>query len=87
MAGLVTLFVACLIGGWVAGRLARRRGGLHGLVVALWLVLLAAVLRLVLPEKRAGLLCCRSRLFDVAFTAIVGAGIVALAWLVDPTRK
>lgn len=44
IAGLVVLFIACLVGGWVAGRLARRRGGLHGLVAALWLVVLAAVI-------------------------------------------
>lgn len=44
VAGLVSLFVACLLGGWVAGRLARHHGGLHGLVAALWLVLLAAAL-------------------------------------------
>ena len=43
VAGLVVLFLACLVGGWVAGRMARHRGGLHGLVAILWLVLLAAV--------------------------------------------
>lgn len=42
--GLLSLFLACLVGGWVAGRMARRKGGLHGLVSALWLVLLAALL-------------------------------------------
>ena len=42
--GLVVLFLACLVGGWVAGRIARHRGALHGLVAVLWLVLLAAVL-------------------------------------------
>jgi hypothetical protein len=44
VAGLVVLFVACLVGGWVAGRMARRRGGVHGLVAAVWLVALAAVI-------------------------------------------
>lgn len=44
LAGLVVLFLACLIGGWVAGRLALQRGGLHGLLAVLWLVLLAAAL-------------------------------------------
>ncbi len=44
IAGLVVLFLACLVGGWVAGRIARRKGGLHGLVAVLWLVVLAAVL-------------------------------------------
>lgn len=42
--GLVVLFLACLAGGWVAGRVARHHGGRHGLVAVLWLVVLAAVL-------------------------------------------
>ena len=42
--GLLTLFVAFLVGGWVAGRVARYNGGLNGLLTALWFVLLAAVL-------------------------------------------
>lgn len=42
--GLVILFLACLVGGWVAGRVAGHRGALHGLVVPLWLLLLAGVL-------------------------------------------
>jgi hypothetical protein len=40
--GLVTLFVAFLVGGWVAGRVARYDGGRNGLLTALWFVLLAA---------------------------------------------
>jgi len=42
--GLVTLFVAFLIGGWVAGRVARYNGGVNGLLTALWFVLLAALM-------------------------------------------
>ena len=42
--GLATLFVAFLVGGWVAGRVARYNGGLNGLLTALWFVLLAALL-------------------------------------------
>jgi len=42
--GLVTLFVAFIIGGWVAGRVARYNGGLNGLLTALWFVLLAALM-------------------------------------------
>ena len=42
--GLVVLFLSCLVGGWVAGRMARHKGGLHGLVAVLWLVALAAAL-------------------------------------------
>lgn len=44
IAGLVVLFLACLVGGWVAGRIAHRNGGLHGLVAIVWLVLLAGAL-------------------------------------------
>ncbi len=40
--GLATLFVAFLVGGWVAGRLARYDGGGNGLLTAVWFVLLAA---------------------------------------------
>lgn len=49
-------------------------------------MLLAAALRAVLPEKLAGLLCCRSRAIDVAFTAALGAAIVGVTWVIDPTR-
>jgi hypothetical protein len=42
--GLIVLFIACLVGGWVAGRMARRKGALHGLVAIVWLVVLTAVL-------------------------------------------
>jgi len=42
IAGLVTLFLAFLVGGWVAGRVARYDGGRNGLLTALWFVILAA---------------------------------------------
>lgn len=42
IAGLVVLFLAFLVGGWVAGRMARYDGGRNGLVAALWFVLLVA---------------------------------------------
>ncbi|HEV2798568.1 MAG TPA: hypothetical protein VGV65_13210 [Nocardioides sp.] len=41
---LVALFLACLVGGWVAGRIARHHEARHGLVAPVWLLLLAAVL-------------------------------------------
>lgn len=45
VAGLVVLALACLLGGWVAARASGgRRGGLHGLLVVLWLVVLVALL-------------------------------------------
>ncbi len=41
--GLATLLIAFLVGGWVAGRVARYDGGRNGLLTAVWFVLLAAV--------------------------------------------
>jgi uncharacterized membrane protein len=41
---LLALFLSCLVGGWVAGRIARHHEAKHGLVSPLWLLLLAAVL-------------------------------------------
>jgi putative membrane protein (TIGR04086 family) len=52
--GLLSLFLACLVGGWVAGRMARRKGGLHGLIAALWLVLLARCWRAWQPSPVTG---------------------------------
>lgn len=43
VAGLVSLAVGFLLGGWVAGRMARYDGGRNGLVTALWFLLLAAL--------------------------------------------
>jgi hypothetical protein len=43
IAGFVTLLVAFLVGGWVAGRVARYDGGRNGFFSALWFVLLAAI--------------------------------------------
>ncbi len=42
--GLITLFIAFLIGGWAAGRMARYDGARNGFMVAVWTLLLAAVL-------------------------------------------
>ena len=42
IAGLAALCLAFLIGGWVAGRVARYDGGRNGLLTVLWFVLLAA---------------------------------------------
>ncbi len=40
---LVGLFVAFLIGGWAAGRMARYDGGLNGAMTAFWMLLLIVV--------------------------------------------
>ncbi len=42
IAGLATLLVAFLVGGWVAGRIARYDGGRNGLLTAVWFFVLAA---------------------------------------------
>lgn len=85
IAGLVALFLACLVGGWVAGRIARHRGGLHGLVSPLWLLLLAGLLALLaaafgddLDEAvdRVGLPDWFSR--DAMTTGAIITGLVAL---------
>jgi uncharacterized membrane protein len=44
----------------------------------------AAVLRLALTEDRAGLLVVRSKGIDFATMAIVAAGMVYIAWTIDP---
>lgn len=85
IAGLVILLVACLVGGWVAGRIARRRGGLHGLVAALWLLLLAAALAALAAiagdeydvTERVGLPNWFSD--DALGAAAIASGVVALA--------
>lgn len=44
----------------------------------------AAALRLVLPEDRAGLLVVRSRRMDFTSMAVVCAAVVVIAWTIDP---
>jgi hypothetical protein len=44
----------------------------------------AAVLRLLLPEERAGLLVVRSKGIDFMTTATVGIAMVYIAWTIDP---
>jgi hypothetical protein len=44
VAGFVTLLVAFLVGGWVAGRVGRYDGGRNGLLTAVWFVLAAAAM-------------------------------------------
>ena len=42
--GLAVLFVAYLVGGWTAGRIARYDGARNGLMTGIWTVVLAAAL-------------------------------------------
>jgi Protein of unknown function (DUF3017) len=44
----------------------------------------AAVLRLLLPEERAGLLVVRSKGSDFMTTAMVGAAMIYIASTIDP---
>lgn len=44
----------------------------------------AAVLRLLLPEDRVGVLAVRGRTLDVATMAGVCAAVVYIAWTIDP---
>jgi hypothetical protein len=42
--GIAVIFVAYLIGGWTAGRIARYDGARNGLMTGVWTIILAAVL-------------------------------------------
>jgi hypothetical protein len=44
----------------------------------------AAILRLLLPEDRVGVLAVRGRTLDVATMAGVCAAVVYIAWTIDP---
>jgi Protein of unknown function (DUF3017) len=44
----------------------------------------AAVLRLALPNGRAGLLVVRGRATDFTMMALVAAAVVYIAWTIDP---
>lgn len=69
----VAAFVLVVAGYW-------RRGAL---VMAIG-VGVAAALRLVLSDDRAGLLAVRSRSVDFATTATVSAAMLYIAWTIDP---
>jgi hypothetical protein len=68
--------LAVVTAGLVLGVLSRWR---VGAVVLGGAVLLAGLLRLVLPARRAGLLVVRTRRLDVAVLLVLGVGLVALA--------
>ncbi|MQA83313.1 MAG: DUF3017 domain-containing protein [Streptosporangiales bacterium] len=62
--------------------------GMHhfkrGSVLIAAALMLGAVLRLVLPERQAGLLAVRGRAFDVLTFVALGAGIALMAVVVPP---
>ena len=68
--------LAVVTAGLVLGALVRWREG--AMLIAAGL-LLGAVLRLVLPARRAGLLVVRSRRLDVATLLLLGAALMTLA--------
>jgi hypothetical protein len=47
-------------------------------------VAVAAVLRLVLPDNRAGLLAVRGKTTDFTTMAVVATAMVYIAWTIDP---
>jgi hypothetical protein len=70
------LVLAVVAVGLVLGALMRWRAG--SLVLGAGMVL-AALLRLVLPARRSGLLVVRSRRLDVAVLLVLGAALLVLA--------
>ena len=58
----------------------------RGSVVLAGSVLLAAFLRLLLPDREAGLLVVRSRRVDVAVLGVLGALLAVFAFWVPPPR-
>jgi hypothetical protein len=59
----------------------------RGTVLIAGSVLLAAVLRAVLSERRAGLLVVRSRAVDVVTLGALGVGLTTLALVVPPPEE
>lgn len=58
----------------------------RGLVVVAAALLLAAVLRLALPTRRAGLLAVRNKAVDVFMLGGFGSAMLLLASVVPPAR-
>jgi hypothetical protein len=74
---VVLIFAAAFV--LVGANFWRRGSLLIGIGVGV-----AAVLRLLLSEDRAGLLAVRSKGIDFMTTATVGAAMVYIAWTIDP---
>lgn len=71
--------------GMTAGLVVVAAGSFRGGTVLFAVsVLVAAVLRAVLPERAAGLLVVRSRLIDVLVLGALAAGLTVLALVVPP---
>jgi hypothetical protein len=82
--GLVVLFIAFLLGGWAAGRMARYDGRLNGLLTGVWFLVLGAilgVLGVVIEEQYDVLGQVRLPQYfsgDVVTTAAMVSGAIAL---------
>ncbi len=77
---IVTVMLIFVVAfGLAAANFWRRGALLIGIGVGV-----AAVLRLALTEDRAGLLVLRSKGIDFTTMAVVAAGMVYIAWTIDP---
>jgi hypothetical protein len=76
---LICGLVLALVWIWQTG--ANVKGGTLAVAGTL---LAAALFRLVLPERRAGLLASRHRLADVAVLAVFGAGLLFAGLVLPP---
>jgi len=79
-----TIVFAGTAGGlaWTSLGTSHVEAGVLGVAAA---VLVAAVLRLVLPERRAGMLLSRRRALDVLILASLGASIMAVVLVLPPS--
>lgn len=79
----ITAVLALIVAGLVLAILDHWRRGSVALAAG---AALAAVLRLILPARLAGVLAVRSRRFDVAFLILVTALLVVMAFAVQDPR-
>jgi Protein of unknown function (DUF3017) len=75
--------LVCVAAGWYIAWSLGSAGGGHGAVVAGIAFLVAALVRLALPARLAGLLATRKRATDVVTLALLGVGLI-VAGLVLP---
>ncbi len=68
--------LALAVVGVVIATTGRWRGGVHCLAAGL---ILAAITRLILPRRDAGMLAVRNRFFDAALTGSIGVALWVLA--------
>lgn len=75
------LVVAFVVAGLVLIAIERWR---RGLVVIGAGVGVAAVLRAALPDRRAGLLRVRGRIFDTTVLVLTAVAVLIIAWTISP---